>query len=90
MWDKLKLFFVMIRPDLIRFLKAAVKIGIDILIPIALDAVTKAEASGGTGEEKFQFACDYVKAQAPKAAVGAVMTVVQNAWAVKEAEGWKE
>jgi len=89
MWAKIKLFFTAIKPDLIRFLKAAIKMGIDILLPIAIEAVTQAEINGGTGSEKFKFATDYVKLKAPDAALGVISTTVQNAWATKEAEGWK-
>lgn len=89
MWEKFKLWLAGIKPELIKFIKAAVKMGIDILLPIAIEAVVSAERHGGTGKEKFDFACDQVKAQAPKALAGAVMTAVQNAWAVKEADGWE-
>lgn len=89
MWEKLKLWFISIRPELIKALKAMIKLGIDVLLPIAFRAVMQAEATGKTGPEKFQIACDYVKNEAPNAAIGAIMTAVQNAWATKEANGWK-
>ena len=89
MWQKFKLWFAGIKPDLFRFLKAAIKLGIDILLPTAIEAVTQAEIRGGTGKEKFEFATGYVKTQAPKAAIGAIATAVQGAWATKEVEEWK-
>ena len=88
MWEKFKLFWTRIQPDLIRFIKAAIKLGIDILLPIAIEAVMQAEVRGGSGKEKFEFATGYVKTQAPKAAIGAIATAVQGAWATKEVEGW--
>ena len=89
MWTKIKLIFQKIQPDLIRFLKAAIKMAIDTLLPVALNAVVQAQARGGTGSEKFAFAVDHVKSRAPEAALGAVHTAVQSAWATKEAEGWE-
>ena len=89
MWEAIKAWWVGIRPELKRFLTAAIKLGIDVLLPIAIQAVTQAQAKGGTGEEKFKFAVDYMKSQAPDAALGVIQTAVQNAWATKEAEGWK-
>ena len=88
MWEKIKLIWAGIKPDLIKLLKALIKLSIDVLLPIAIEAVTQAQVKGESGEEKFKYACDYVKAQAPKAAIGAVQTAVQSAWAQKEAEGW--
>lgn len=78
-----------ITPELIRYLKAAIKLGIRTLLPIALEAVSRAQQRGGTGEEKFKFAVDYVKSQAPAAAMGAIHTVVQDAYLTRTAEGWK-
>lgn len=89
MWNDFKLWFAGIRPDLMKFLKAAIKLGIDVLLPLAINAVMAAEVLGGSGDEKFKYACSYVKANAPQAAMGAIMTAVQNAWATKEADGWK-
>ena len=89
MWESFKTWLIGIRPELMKFLKAAIKLGIDALLPIAINAVMQAESRGGSGSDKFKYACDYVKVNAPQAAIGAVMTAVQNAWATKEAEGWK-
>ena len=55
MWEAFKIWFADIQPDLMKILKALVKIGVDVL----------------------------------QAAIGAVMTAVQNAWVLREAEGWK-
>ena len=89
MWESFKLWFAGIQPDLMKILKALIKIGVDVLIPLALNAVQYAEKQGGSGQDKFQTACDYVKTNAPQAAIGAIMTAVQNAWVIREAEGWK-
>lgn len=89
MWQNFKLWFAGIQPDLLRFLKAAIKMGLDVLLPMAINAVIQAEAHGGSGDEKFKFACTYVKANAPQAALGIIKSAVQDAWAIKEAEGWK-
>ncbi|MEA3272319.1 MAG: hypothetical protein U9P90_01475 [Patescibacteria group bacterium] len=62
---------------------------IDILLPIALDAVVKAEAHGGTGNEKFNYALEYMQKEVPDAAIGKVKSAIQDAWLIKEAEGWK-
>lgn len=89
MWEKVKLLFSGIQPDLMKILKALVKIGVDVLLPLAINAVNYAERQGGTGPEKFDAACNYVKANAAQVTIGAIMTAVQNAWAQREAEGWK-
>ncbi len=88
MWQKIKMIFTKIKPDIIRLIKAILKMSVDVLLPIALNAVVAAEKNGGTGKEKFDFAVDQVKRQAPKAAIGAAMSAVQNAWVIKEGEGW--
>ena len=88
-WKKITAWWKGVSPELKRFLKAALKLGIDALLPVALSAVVQAEKKGGSGKEKFDFAYGYVKTQYPKALSGAIMTAVQNAWATKEAEGWK-
>ena len=89
MWDSFKLWFAGIQPDLMKILKALIKIGVDVLLPLALNAVNYAERQGGTGPEKFDAACNYVKTNAPEAAIGSIMTAVQNAWAQREAEDWR-
>ena len=89
MWESFKLWFSGIQPDMIKILKALIKIGVDVLLPLALNAVNYAERQGGTGSDKFDIACEYVKANAAQAAIGAIMTAVQNAWVLREAEGWK-
>ena len=88
MWDSFKLWFAGIKPDLMKILKALIKIGVDTLIPLAINAVNYAERQGGTWDQKYNNAYDYVKTNAPDAARGAIMTAVQNAWAQREAEGW--
>lgn len=94
MLEKIKLLWMAIRPELIRFLKAAIKIGIDTLLPIALEAVVNAEvkgrAQGWSGSQKFDYAASEVKSKVPAAAIGQIMSAVQNAWVIKEAEGWKD
>jgi len=78
-----------ITPELFRYLRAAIKLSITTLLPIALDGVVRARAHGGTGKEKFYYAVDYVKSQAPDAALGAIQTAVQDAYLTKTAEGWE-
>jgi len=90
MWEKIKLIFQQIKPDLIRLLKALIKIGVDVLLPLAFNAVRQAEAQPNLkGMEKMDFAINLVKAQAPNATLGAIMTAVQNEWAAAEANDWK-
>ena len=88
MWESFKLWFAGIRPELMVFLKAAIKMGVDVLLPLAINAVMAAEKRGGTGAEKREYACSYVKANALNATAGVILTAVQNAWAIKQADGW--
>ncbi len=75
-----------------RLFKAILKFMFNVIFPIALIGVEKAELQfpgSGYGKEKFEFATEYVKAQAPEAATKAILSAVQAAWMTKEAEGWK-
>ena len=82
MWEKfkagMKIWFAGIRPELISFLKFARDLGIEILLPIAGQAVmAAAQQTGLSGKERFEFAVDHVKANAPKAAADAVLNAVR-------------
>lgn len=92
MWGKIKLFWKINSPEIMRLFKAILRFSFNVIFPLALEAVGNAEKQfpgSGYGKEKFEFATDYVKAQAPEAAAKAVLSAVQAAWMTKEAEGWK-
>ena len=65
MWDSFKLWFAGIQPDLMRILKALIKIGVDVLLPLALNAVNYAERQGGTGSDKFDIASKQMRHRRP-------------------------
>ena len=91
MWQKIRLFWKINSPEIFRLLKAILKFSFQILLPLALEGVTQAEVKfpgKGRGPEKFEFAFDFVKSQAPTTATKAILGVVNSAWMTKEAEGW--
>lgn len=90
MWGSIKAWFAGVSPLFLQYFKAALKLGIDALLPVAINAVMIAEKTDKSGSEKFDYAVEYVKEKAPKALTGAVVTAVQQAWATKEADGWAE
>ena len=89
MWQKFKIFWKLNSPEILRLLKAILKFGFNVIFPLALAGVAQAEKRGGTGPEKFNFAVDYVKSQAPSTATKAILSAVESAWMTKESEGWK-
>ena len=92
MLQKIKIFWRVNSPEIIRLLKAILKFSVQIILPIAIEAVSQAEVKfpgSNRGSEKFDFAVDYVKSQAPTAATKAVLGAVNSAWMTREAEDWK-
>ena len=82
MWDRIKtgfkVWFASIRPELISFLKFAINLGVEILLPIAGRAVLEAaQHKDLTGTQKFEFATEYVRANAPDAAMEAIVNAVR-------------
>jgi len=91
MWEKFKtklaLFWVKIQPELYKFLMVVKEIGIDVLLPIAIKAVAQAALQKNlSGSEKFDFATDYVKAQAPDAVANAAVIAVRIAFTSQTGE----
>ena len=85
MWEKIKIklqmMWVQIKPELYKFLKTVVKLGIDILLPLAIEAVASAMAQKGlSGKERFEFAVGEVKKKAPDAAANGVLNAVRIAY----------
>jgi len=94
MWDKFKLkmalLWVQIKPELYSFIKIVVKLGIDVLLPLAIEAVTQAAGQKGlSGKDRFDYATNYVKAQVPEATVNAVLNAVRIAYSNKTGEASK-
>jgi len=94
MWNKFKqklsLLWIQIKPELYNFIKIVGKLGIDILLPLAIEAVTQAAAQKGlSGTQKFDYASDYVKAQAPDAVATSVLNAVRIAYANETGEASK-
>ena len=92
MWEKIKLFWKISTPEIIRLIKAFLKFGFVTIFKLAIEGVEKAEVQfpgKGNGKEKLKWAVDYVKTQAPEQAAKSVLSAVQDAWMVKESEGWK-
>ena len=94
MWNKFKqklsLLWVQIKPELYSFIKIVVKLGIDTLLPLAIEAVTQAATQKSlSGNEKFDYATNYVKSQAPDAVVTSVLNAVRIAYANETGEASK-
>jgi len=88
MWEKIKtklnLLWIQIKPELYQFVKAVIRAGIDILLPIAIDAVSQAVLQKNlSGKEKFEFAVDVVKKKVPDVAIDKALNAVRIAYTAK-------
>ena len=87
---KAKVFWKTISPEMLKAVKVLLQIGVDVILPIALDAVVVAFTQKGlSGKERFEFAKKQVEIQAPKATAEAVVNAVRMAYMSKTLEGSK-
>jgi hypothetical protein len=86
MWDKIKAWLVDMGEFLYRFTRTVAAKFIKEYGPVAMECVKAAAAHGGTGQEKFEYACACFLSKVPGAALYLVQTCVQVAYAMYKEE----
>lgn len=80
-WSKIKYWWVELSPEILRYAKIIMRIIGPALINVAGQAVIEAgKQKQLNGWERFDFAVDYTKTQAPNAAADAVVNAVRIAY----------